>query len=204
MSAAASWQSAGDRLPAEVSASLESSGQQALAKLELLLAIPEWEVRLPGGVTTSHTDVLALARNDLGLVVLAIEAKVDEPFGPTIGEKRKDTSIGQSQRLAYLASVLKIRGLPDSVYYQLVHRAVSAVLVAQAFHAHAAVMFVQSFSPTAKWRGEFDQFCQVLGTTVQGNCVAAVPGHSSPSLFVGWCTGDQQFREVDLRKTRPE
>src|SRR5207249_12021080 len=78
MSAAASWEAAGDRFPGELSAALEASNDRDLANLELLLAVPEWEVELPGGLTTSHTDVMALARNDRGLVAVAIEAKVDE------------------------------------------------------------------------------------------------------------------------------
>ncbi|HMC22749.1 MAG TPA: hypothetical protein VKL19_12935, partial [Thermoanaerobaculia bacterium] len=63
MSAAASWEAAGDRLPSELSAALAASNDPNLAGLELLLAVPEWEIELPGGLTTSHTDVLALARN---------------------------------------------------------------------------------------------------------------------------------------------
>src|SRR5258708_34266471 len=78
MSAAASWEAEGDRLPRELSAAFAASQDPDLANLDLLLAMPEWEIALPGGPTTSHTDVLALARNDRGLVAVAVEAKVDE------------------------------------------------------------------------------------------------------------------------------
>ena len=37
---------------------------------------------LEGGETTAHTDVLALASNDKGLCVIAVEAKVNEELGP--------------------------------------------------------------------------------------------------------------------------
>lgn len=47
---------------------------------QLLAALPEWQVPLPGGVTTSNTDVLAICRNELGLCVLGVEAKVLEAF----------------------------------------------------------------------------------------------------------------------------
>src|SRR5262249_4271963 len=148
MSAAASWEASGDRFPSELSASLDASGDPDVANLTLLLAIPEWEVALPGGATTSHTDVLALARNDRGLVAVAVEAKVDEEFGPTLGEKRAAVSAGQAVRLTYLDEVLQLpHSLPDSVRYQLLHRTASAILTARQFHAHVAVMLVQSFSP---------------------------------------------------------
>ncbi|NQU98400.1 hypothetical protein HQ533_02950 [Candidatus Woesearchaeota archaeon] len=45
---------------------------------------------------------MAVTRNDLGLVILAVEAKVDETFGPTLGEKRKNASEGQLGRITYL------------------------------------------------------------------------------------------------------
>ena len=200
MSAAASWEAAGNHLPAELDAALGASRDPDLAGLNLLLAVPEWEVELPGGLTTSHSDVLALARNDHGLVVVAVEAKVDEQFGPTLGEKRSDPSEGQSNRLTYLHGVLQLDApLPDSIRYQLLHRTVSSILTARLFHAHVAVMLVQSFSPVGRWREEFDVFCRALGVVPTSDRVAAVPGHEKPRLFVGWCTGDQRFREVDLR-----
>jgi len=97
MSVAASWEAAGDRFPSEVSTALAASKDPDLANLELLLAVPEWEVELPGAVTTSHTDVMALAGNVRGLVAVAVEAKVDEEFGPTLGEKRAAPSSGQAE-----------------------------------------------------------------------------------------------------------
>ena len=87
MSTAACWEEANPKLPDEVSHLLNSSPDPALVDLELLVAIPEWEVDLPGGTRPSQTDVLALTRNARNLVVLGVEAKVDETFGPTIAEK---------------------------------------------------------------------------------------------------------------------
>ena len=63
MSAAVSWEAASDELPNEVATALEASDDQDLAGLQLVFAVPEWEVDLPGGTTTSNTDILALARN---------------------------------------------------------------------------------------------------------------------------------------------
>jgi hypothetical protein len=199
MTAAASWESAAPRLPAEISAALDTSGDQRLHGLELLVAVPEWEVNLPGGVTSSHTDVLAVTRNQTGLVVVAVEAKVDEEFGPTIGQKRIDPSSGQKERLEFLHATLSLSmPLPDSIRYQLLHRAASAVLTARDFHAATAVMVIQSFSAESRWLSDYREFCQALGVGDAVGVAQQVPGVSAPALFVAWCTGDQRFRQVDL------
>jgi len=191
MAAASSWEAA-DGLPSEVSAALDS-GPAELRGLNLVIAVPEWEVSLPGGSTSSHTDVLAVATNSHGLTVITVEAKVDEPLGPTLGEKRADASAGQQERLRYLHDTLGlIKPLPDTIRYQLLHRSVSAVLTARRFHACAAVMLIQSFSPKSRWFGDFSAFAAALGTSAERGTVARVPSVTEPPLYVGWCSGDQR------------
>jgi hypothetical protein len=200
MSSAACWEAANGRLPVELQASLEGATDPDLANLELLLAVPEWEVELPGGVTNSHTDVLALARNERGLVAIAVEAKVDEAFGPTLGEKRAAASDGQKARLKHLHEELGLNEeLPDSIRYQLLHRTVSAIGTARQFHAHVAVMLVQSFSSAGRWREDFESFSKALGAGTASDSVVEVPDHQAPRLFLGWCAGDQRFCAMDLR-----
>jgi hypothetical protein len=194
MTAALAWEAAGDRLPPEIQTMLDA-GPPALQGLELLAAFPEWPVALPGGLTSSQTDVLAVARNNAGVVVLAVEAKVDEAFGPTLAEKRAEATGGQSERLDYLHRELELREtLADTIRYQLVHRSVSALLMARAFHAQAAIMLVHSFSPTGRWKDDFDAFAAALGTTGTKGQLLAVPTVQGPPLYIGWCPGDQRFR----------
>ena len=81
MTAAASWEDAAGKLPAEISSLLTGTGEPGLVDLNLLAALPEWQVALPGGETTSSTDVLAICRNESGLCIVAVEAKVLEDFG---------------------------------------------------------------------------------------------------------------------------
>src|SRR5210317_1816022 len=57
-----------------------------LEGVEFLLGIPEHQVPLPGGKTKSQNDVFVLAKSDADLVSIAVEGKVSEPFGPTLGE----------------------------------------------------------------------------------------------------------------------
>ena len=173
MTLAASWEAAHPRLPPEVLHALQESHAPELQGLTLLAAIPEYEVALPGGDTASHTDVLVLARSDVGLAVIAVEGKVDEEFGPTLSSKRTEATDGQDERLKYLHLTLGLSNpMDDTIHYQLLHRAASAVIVSRDFFASVAVMLVHSFSPTRKW---FDDYVAAGGRTR----AARVPGQTS-------------------------
>ena len=199
MSTAACWEENEPRLPREISDVLDASGDKSLTSLELLAAIPEWEVDLPGGDRPSQTDVLAITRNEFGLVILGVEAKVDEPFGPTLGEKRAGTSGGQIERILYLESELDCASpLEDNIRYQLLHRTVSAILTARAFHAGIAVMLVQSFSPDSRWREDFEAFAAAISSNRITDDLYEVERGDSPRLIIGWCKGAQEFLSVEL------
>ena len=199
MSTAACWEENDPHLPREISEVLEASGDKALASLELLVAIPEWEVDLPGGDRPSQTDVLAITRNVGGLVVLGVEAKVDEPFGPTLGEKRADASGGQLERILYLERELGCTSpLEDNIRYQLLHRTVSAILTARAFHAGIAVMLVQSFSPDSRWREDFEAFAAAINSKRVTDDLYEVELGQRPRLIIGWCKGAEEFLSAEL------
>lgn len=198
MTAAAAWEDAGDALPEEIATALHSSSDEALQDLRLLAAIPEWEVSLEGGETASHTDVLALARNDKGLCVIAVEAKVNEDFGPLLKDKRAEASAGQSKRLDYLHSLLGVPHFDDLIRYQLLHRTASALLTAREFHAQAAVMLVHSFGHQPNLRADFDAFCNALGTKELSLGVHVAPTFSSPRLYMAWCSGNRKYLDVEL------
>lgn len=199
MSAAACWEDNQPQLPSEIIHILEESKEPLLSNLELLIAIPEWEVELPGGKTASQTDILAITRNDSGLAIIGVEAKANETFGPTLGEKKSDASDGQLNRIAFLEHELG-RKLPfeGHIRYQLLHRTVSAILSAQAFHAPIAVMLVHSFGPTSKWRDDFEAFCQKLGCVSLSQDMYKVPNIKGPRLFLGWCKGDEKYLAAEL------
>jgi hypothetical protein len=198
MTAAASWEAAAGELPPEISALLDSSGADVLQNLELLVAIPEWETELEGGVTTSKTDVLALCRNEIGLCVVAVEAKVNEDFGPLVEAKRNEASTGQSDRLDSLQKLLGMASLSGSIRYQLLHRTASALLTAKLFHADTAVMLIQSFGNKANLRTDFDNFGQSLNAQRIGTNIYSITAKESPKLFLAWCQGDPKFLEVKL------
>jgi hypothetical protein len=196
MCAAAAWEDAGDKLPLEIANALDAVGVPELQSLQLLAAIPEWGVPLPGGDRASFTDVLALTRNDEGLCIVGVEAKVDEDFGPLIREKQNGASAGQLERLKYLQDLLGCK-FDGTVRYQLLHRTASALLTARDFHAQTAVMLIHSFG-RADLRKDFDAFCAALKAK---KLTADVYGHARsarPKLYLAWVDGDRRFTTVDV------
>lgn len=195
MTLARAWESARQEgFPPEVASILRTTQQPGWDALRLLLAIPEYQVALPGGQRPSQTDLLALARSQTGLVVVAVEGKVDESLGPTVGEKRRENSAGVSERLGFLLQSLGLAGCPDDVRYQLLHRTVSAMLVARDFAAEGAVMLIHSFSPSEKWFADFAAFGGLFGKTPAPGQLVSLGAHDGIPLWAGWCIGDQQFR----------
>jgi len=198
MTAAAAWEHAAKQLPLEISALLESSREPLLVGQRLLAAMPEWQVALKGGETTSNTDVLAICRNDFGLCVICVEAKVSEDFGPLLREKRASASAGQVARLEYLHELLKAEAFDDNIRYQLIHRTVSALLTAREFHAASAVMLVHAFATPEARRGDFEVFRVAMKAVEIVPFVYKAPSFENPTLYLAWCDGDTRFRDVLL------
>ena len=186
-----SWQEA-PGFPAEVSLALSTS--PSLAGAELLLAIPEHQVPLPGGGRPSQNDIWALARVGAQLASLAIEGKVAEPFGPTIGDWLEQPSSGKSTRLTFLKSELGLRSeLEPSVRYQLLHRTVSAIIEAKRFGAAHAVMLVHSFSQSHQWFEDFAVFAHLLGIEPKRGAVHSAGTRGGLELHIGWVCGNPEY-----------
>jgi hypothetical protein len=198
MTAAAAWEDAGSELPPEIRSLLSDARQPELGDLTLLAAFPEWQVALPGGQTTSNTDVMAFCRNDSGLCVVAVEAKVLEDFGPTVGEKRAGASEGQTVRLDYLHQILGVEHFDDSIRYQLLHRTASAILTARDFHAATAVMMVHAFETPFDRRQDFNAFCEAVRAVPVSPGVFRVQGNNRPAVYLAWCDGDKKYRSANL------
>jgi hypothetical protein len=198
MTVARAWETAAG-FPPEVRRALNSSAEPALRDLAPLLIIPEYKIPLPGGSRASQTDVFVLARGKNALVAIAVEGKVDEAFGPTIKQRRAEPSSGVEERYAFLIRCLGLReeGIVDSIRYQLLHRAASAVLAAEEYFAPYAVMLVHSFSLNDKWFDGFSAFAALFGEPPAMGEVTSATRCGNVHLFLGWCKGDQQFRATE-------
>ncbi|GAB4580874.1 MAG: hypothetical protein Fur0022_36180 [Anaerolineales bacterium] len=137
------WESA-NGFPAELQSMFAKSENQVLSELELLLAIPEYQVDLADGNRPSQNDLFVLARaKDGQLVSIMVEGKVSEPFGETLEIWLQDASEGKKKRLKILRDILGLKIEPPlNIRYQLFHRMASAILEAKRFNAKYAVMVV--------------------------------------------------------------
>jgi hypothetical protein len=141
--AAESWEKAGD-IPKEIRNAFKGS---CFEDTELLMAIPEFKVPLPGGTRPSQNDLLLLLNAKECLVVATVEAKTREDFDETIIKWTKGQSDGKKERLDFLLKTIQFPKdqETDALRYQLFHRLASAVIMAEKFHASKAMMIIQSF-----------------------------------------------------------
>lgn len=186
MAAALSWEAARG-LPDEIRAILGPDS-------DLLFAIPEHKVPLPGGGRESQCDVFALVRTKNETIALAVEAKVAETFGPTIGEWRRNESPGKIKRLSAICEMLGTSyPPPDHLRYQLFHRSAAAIVEAERFKADRAAMIVQSFSQTSQWFEDFYHFCGLFDLDAKTGCPLIVPLKTGISITLGWAVGSEEF-----------
>ena len=106
---ASSWEAAAATprgLPSSIARVLDS--HPTTAQAELVLAIPELQVDLPGGGHASQNDLWALLRATSGTISLCLEAKSGETHGPLVSEWLADapSASGKRKRLAFLCERL--------------------------------------------------------------------------------------------------
>lgn len=188
-----SWEAA-DGFPPEVAQVIRQSEDPLLADLVPLLAVPEFTVPLPGGTRASQTDLFVLARSRSGPVSIMVEGKVKESFGPTLDEWHSEASSGKKERLSFLLRSLALEKLPEgSIRYQLLHRAASAIITGEQYHAVAAVLLIHSFSEEhANW-SDYEAFTRLFGVQAAHGTVQPLTSASNVPLFSAWVTGDCAF-----------
>lgn len=165
------WMKAGG-IPPSVRAALAKAPEWANAAL--LEGIFERETELPGKGRPSQTDLLALVSLTDTNAILGVEGKVDEPFGPLVGEWLADSaSANKTERLAGLCTTLGVQ--PDAVNglrYQLFHRCCAAIYEAKRFRYPRAMMVVHSFAPAGRDGAlpagftDFGAFASALGMPI--------------------------------------
>lgn len=186
---ACAWEAA-QGLPAEVHRALSVQ----FPDIELLLAIPEHQVPLPGGRRKSQNDVWALARAGGQLVSIAVEGKVSEPFGPTVEDWLVEDSPGKRARMAYLTDLMALKtSVPLGIRYQLLHRTASAIIEAKRFCATHAVMLVHSFSRSGEWFEDYRAFAALFDVAVNRESLAFIGTLNGVRTYLCWAQGDERF-----------
>jgi len=187
------WEAA-DGFPAEVARALGNTHDPELGHLEPVLAVPEFKVPLPGGIRSSQNDLFVMARSSQGSVSVMVEGKVNESFDKRIGEWLKDASPGKERRLKFLLKTLGLEGpVSDSIRYQLLHRAASAIISGEQYRAVAAVMVIHSFSQERTGWSDYRDFLALFGVDATEGKVQRLSSATKPPLFAAWVVGDPAF-----------
>lgn len=187
------WQEA-DGIPNDVVKVLETV--PSLNEIKTIFAIPEHKVNLPGGAAASQNDVWILAETPTDLVSIAVEGKVSESFGPTIGEWFSKRTPGKEKRLNFLCDELGLNyPPPDQTRYQLLHRTVSAILEAKRFKTNIAVMVIHSFSQVNEWLDDYKYFLHLFGLEANVNKAISTLINNKIQLTFAWVKGDPMFLE---------
>jgi len=155
MAAARAWEAA-DGVPPDVARALGG-------EVSLLLAIPEHRVEMPKRGRPSQCDIFALVRIGDETCAVAVEAKVSEPFGPTVGEWMVGAGQNKKGRMDCICELLGRRAPAETLRYQLFHRTAAAVVEARRFKTDRAAMVVQSFSPEHRSFKDFVDFAALFG-----------------------------------------
>jgi len=163
--------------------------------IEYILGVPEHKVDLPPkGGRASQNDIFVLAKSRDQLVSIAVEGKVNETFGPTVTEKRKDMSPGGKERLEFLIDLLQLHDKEmDLIRYQLLHRTASTLIEADRFCASHALMLVHSFSQEHRWFDDYAAFAGFYGIEAEVNAIHYAGKVSGKDLYLGWVVGEKEF-----------
>ena len=187
---AISWETA-QGFPVEFQEVFQKGENADLRNLDLLLAIPEYQVDLPGGSRPSQNDLFVLAKTaHHHLVSITVEGKVDEPFGNKLDQWLRNASQGKQTRLNYLCDKLGLpQNLPGEIRYQLLHRTASALIEAKRFNARYAMMIVHSFSSEHKWIEDYQAFLNLFGVEGEVNEIVKLTQQNNISIHAGWIVG---------------
>ena len=184
------WEKA-DGLPEEIAMAIRLQWD---IEPEPLIIIPEYKVPLPGGGADSQNDAFLFCRIGEQTAAVMIEGKVDEPFGPSIGEWLKQASAGKIKRLQHLCALLGVSYPPaPHLRYQLFHRAASAIIEAERFGADLAIMIVHSFSPKRAWHEDFSAFAAELGTADKAGALPRAMSVPGRPFHLGWVAGNPEY-----------
>ena len=157
------------------------------AVCRLIEGLFEREVDLGSKGRPSQTDLLVLVQLAAGgYGVIAVEGKAREPFGPLVS--KWNDGPGKQARLESLCEQLGLDpGAAGDLYYQLLHRTVSAVREARRYGAHEALMLVHSFDPGDSSLGAYQAFAAALGlTNAVPNAITSSKVLGNVTLRLGW------------------
>lgn len=178
------WQAAAG-FPPKVAHALATA---SFAPIEMLFGLPEHKVRIEGQGAASATDLFVIARrvSGRGLVMIAVEGKVEESFDRPVWkwlEAAKNEN--RQKRLDGLAGLLELQASElGDVPYQLLHRAAAAIIEARNLNADDAVLLVHSFSESKAHLADYQALVRLLGGSGEPGVVESAGERSGVRLHV--------------------
>lgn len=191
---ARTWLGSRGRFPGSVRRVFEKSDLPVFRKAEMLFALAEYRVPLPPyNRPPSQNDLFVIARGEEGLVTVAVEGKVKEDFDKLVCEKMKRASKGRTERLDFLCRELGLQeDQLSQIRYQLLHRTVSAILMARKLGAKNALMLVHSFSETDEHFDDYSAFAALYAVEAQPGALYFAKELNGVNLYLGWVRGDMR------------
>jgi hypothetical protein len=132
------------QIPDELSLLFKSN--LLLENIEIKLAIPEYKTELDEYGKGRVHDLLLHGNIGKENLIISIEAKVDEPFGRIIRERKRDNPINSNihKRIAHLTQSLFSQKDIGHLRYQLLHGIGGTLMEAKRNNASFAVFVVQN------------------------------------------------------------
>ncbi|MBU3198260.1 hypothetical protein LL037_21190 [Clostridium estertheticum] len=184
-SLATCWQGA-NGIPKKVKQVFANTHCIELKDVEMLFGIPEYKVVLPRG-RASQNDLFVLARTNKEIFPIMVEGKVNESFGPLVGEWIIKMSDGKKERLEYLCKLLNLTNRNiDNIRYQLLHRTASAIITANKYHCNTAMLLIHSFSPLNKSFKDYSDFINLYNLEAQLDGIIGPVILNGVRVYWGW------------------
>ncbi|MFD4931446.1 DUF6946 family protein [Peribacillus butanolivorans] len=105
-----------------------------------------------------------------------------------------EPSSGLRKRVQFLLETLELERLSDAdisgLRYQLLHRAASAILLAQKFTSPNALMLIHSFSESDKGFVDYEKFVSLFGLRALKSRLIGPVTINGIDLYFGWIRGD--------------
>ncbi len=162
---------------------------------ELLIGVPEHRVPFEGGGHDSQSDLWGLLKVKGEQISMTIEAKAGEKLDLIVKEwlsSNKEKS-RKPERLKDLCKWLAVKQSDiETIRYQLLHRAASALKEAKRFGAAKALFLIQSFSRESDSESldDFKKFGKVMHGDVSENKIARCEHPTDVPLMLGWITSE--------------
>lgn len=183
------WEAADPEAPLELARAFWTT---PFASFTPVVAIPAYEVDMPGGRTGALNDLFVLGTIGTELAVLMVQGKVTDEVGPTLDEWLTMPAPGRLRRLGFLKAELNLPDpLPDSTCCNLIHHAAAPLVEARRLKARYAALVVVAFGVAGVCLEEYAEFARLLHVTGKPGLIERIPTQNDPELWIGWADADQ-------------